>query len=415
MQLLSALLLVMLSFSGLAKPVQITDVHLGKPTQPQTRLVFDLSAPVTHNIFTLNSPYRLVIDLKNTQWANKPKQFDNHPLITAIRTALRNKADLRVVLDLNQPIHTKSFLLKPDNHHGHQLIVEMNTLTRPSYAFSLEQPTLISKVNAQIASSEPINVPMQRVTTTTKPATTVTSQPKRDIIIAIDAGHGGIDPGAIGAKGTPEKEIVLAIAKELAILIMKEPGLRAVLIRNGDYFIKLRDRIELARQYQADLFISIHADAYLGNEVAQGSSVYMLSRQGVSSEAARWLANKENAADLIGGVSLSDKDELLASVLLDLSQASTLEASAHLGQKVLKALGQVSKNHFSQVQRAGFMVLRAPDIPSILVETGFISNPREEQKLSRSEYRHQIANAIFEGVQDYFSHYPHLSTLLASR
>lgn len=410
MQLLSAFLLVMLSFSGLAKPVQVMDFHLGKPAQPQTRLVFELSAPVTHNIFTLNSPYRLVIDLKNTQWVNNPKRPDNHPLIKDIRTALRNKEDLRVVVDLNQPIHTKSFLLKPDNHHGHQLIVEMNTLTHPSYAFSLEQPALASGFRAQVVPIKPTEV-----TTTTKENTAATLKPKRDIIIAIDAGHGGIDPGAIGTKGTPEKEIVLAIAKELAMLIMKERGFRAVLLRNGDYFIKLRDRIELARQYQADLFISIHADAYLGSEIVQGSSVYMLSRQGVSSEAARWLANKENAADLIGGISLSDKDELLASVLLDLSQASTLEASTHFGQKVLKALGKVSKNHFSQVQRAGFMVLRAPDIPSILIETGFISNPQEEQRLNHSEYRYQIANAILEGVRDYFNHYPPLSTLLASR
>jgi N-acetylmuramoyl-L-alanine amidase len=408
MQLLSAFLLVILPFAAGAKPVQIIDFHLGKSALPQTRLVFDLSAPVTHNIFTLNSPYRLVIDLKNTQWANNPKQLQNHLLITEIRTAPRNQTDLRVVLDLNQPIHTKSFLLKADKHHGHQLIVEINTLSPPSYAFSLEQPALRTPV-APTKSSAPPPV------TATNRLDARTSKPKRDIIIAIDAGHGGIDPGAIGTKGTSEKTIVLAIAKELARLIMKAPGLRAVLIRNGDYFIKLRDRIELARQYQADLFISIHADAYLGNEIVQGSSVYMLSRQGASSEAARWLANKENAADLIGGISLSDKDELLASVLLDLSQASTLEASAHLGQQVLKALGKVSKNHLSRVQRAGFMVLRAPDIPSILVETGFISNLQEEQKLNNQEYRRQIALAIFEGVQNYFNHYSPLSTLLASR
>jgi N-acetylmuramoyl-L-alanine amidase len=414
MQLLSAFLLVILSFAAVAKPVQIIDFHLGKPAQPQTRLVFDLSAPVTHNIFTLNSPYRLVIDLKNTQWANNPKQPHNHPLITAIRTAPRNKADLRVVFDLNQPIHTKSFLLQADSHHGHQLIVEMNTLSHPSYAFSLEQPALSTNLRTPVAPIKPSYV-QPPVTTMTNHVTAPASKSKRDIIIAIDAGHGGIDPGAIGTKGTYEKAIVLAIAKELARLIMKAPGFRAVLLRNGDYFIKLRDRIELARQYQADLFISIHADAYLGNEIVQGSSVYMLSRQGASSEAARWLANKENAADLIGGISLSDKDELLASVLLDLSQASTLEASAHLGQQVLKALGKVSKNHLSQVQRAGFMVLRAPDIPSILVETGFISNPQEEQKLNNLVYRRKIAAAIFEGVQNYFNHYSPLSTLLASR
>jgi N-acetylmuramoyl-L-alanine amidase len=414
MQLLSALLLVTLPVIAVAKPVQIIDFYWEKLAQSQTRLIFELSAPVTHNIFTLNSPYRLVIDLRNTQWTDSPKRPDNHPLITAIRTAPRNRADLRVVLDLNQSIHTKSFLLKANNRHGHRLIVEINTLSHPSYAFSLEQPTLSAKLRTPVTPIKPSYIPPP-ATTATKRVTAPASRPKRDIIIAIDAGHGGIDPGAIGTKGTSEKTIVLAIAKELARLIMKEPRLRAVLIRNGDYFIKLRDRIKLARQYQADLFISIHADAYLGSETVQGSSVYMLSRQGASSEAARWLANKENAADLIGGISLSDKDELLASVLLDLSQTSTLEAGAHLGQQVLKALGKVSKNHLSRVQRAGFMVLRAPDIPSILVETGFISNPQEEQKLNNPEYRRQIAQAIFEGVQNYFRHYSPLSTLLASR
>ncbi|EDN66705.1 Cell wall hydrolase/autolysin [Beggiatoa sp. PS] len=300
-----------------------------------------------------------------------------------------------MVLDLKVPVRTKSFLLKPQGKEGHRLVVDINTLNAPERAvaentwFSNSKTETLQE-HAEVKISQTAHVSQL-------------SEHQRDIVIAIDAGHGGIDSGALGPNGTQEKEVVLAIAKELAALVATERGMRALLIRNDDYFIKLRKRIELARRYQADLFISVHADAYPEDNNVQGSSVYMLSRLGVSSEQAKWLAEKENSADLIGGVTLNDKDDLLAQVLLDLSQAGTLEASAYVAQKVLKALGQVSKAHSRRVQRAGFMVLRSPDIPSILVETGFISNPQEEEKLSNPTYRRRIAAAILEGIRQYFA------------
>jgi len=238
---------------------------------------------------------------------------------------------------------------------------------------------------------------------------------ERNLIIAIDAGHGGIDPGASSTAGTKEKDVVLAIARDLAVLVTEEPGMHPVLIRNGDYFLKLRQRFELARKYKADLFISLHADAYPGDTSAQGASVYMLSRQGASSEAANWLATKENAVDLLGGISLSDKDDLLASVLLDLSQTGTLEASAHLGDEVLKAINKVGRVRYPRVQQASFIVLRAPDIPSILIETAFISNPLEEKQLTDAAARQRLAKALFTGIKAYLSKYPPSDNLLARR
>ena len=258
--------------------------------------------------------------------------------------------------------------------------------------------------------SEELNIPRKP-----QPQISELATHQRDIVIAIDAGHGGIDSGALGPTGLQEKDVALAISKQLANLVAAEQGMKAVLIRNDDYFIKLHKRVELARRYQADLFISIHADAYPEDNNVQGTSVYMLSRRGASSEQAKWLAEKENAADLIGGITLNDKDDLLAQVLLDLSQASTLETSAYVAQQVFKALRKVSKTHSNRVQRAGFLVLRAPDIPSILVETGFISNPREEEKLSAPDYRRRLAAAIMEGIREYFADYPPPGTLLARR
>jgi len=393
--------------SILAKPITVIDLHFWKLTPLKTRLVFDLSAPVTHNMFTLKSPNRLVIDLKNTKLVKKLRRPKDSELVKNIRSAPRHKNDLRVVLDLKVPVRAKSFLRGSKGTNGHRLIVEINTLERA-----------LSAQNALI--SEPSkNIPV-RISKSAKPSTKITKRglpanlhASRDIVIAIDAGHGGIDSGAIGQGGTQEKEIVLAIAKDLAALVAEERGMRAVLIRNGDYFVKLRKRIQLAHQYQADLFISIHADAYPNDSSVQGASVYMLSHGGASSEAASFLAEKENAADLMGGISLSDKDELLASVLFDILQAGTLEASAYLGQKILKTLRKIGNIHFSKVQRADFMVLRSPDIPSVLVETGFISNHKEEKKLSRPNHRRKIAHAIMKGIREYFENKAPPGTLLA--
>lgn len=384
MRLLITLFLLALHFSSFAKPVQIFDMQFWKQASNNTRLVLELSAPVTYNIFTLKSPHRLVVDLKNTKlFQESGNSFVNHSLVKNIRALQRRKNDLRLILYLMAPARTKSFLLKPDATNGHRLVVDINTFkqTSPDQWFS----------NSNKAS--PGEVLPQPVITNNK----------RDFVIAIDAGHGGIDPGAIGSNGTKEKDVTLIIAKELAAIVTKEPGMRAVLIRDGDYFIKLRQRINLARKSKADLFISIHADAFPHDRNVQGSSVYMLSHKGTSSEAARWLAKKENAADLIGGINLSDKNDLLASVLLNLSQAGALEASAKVGKTVLKALKKVGKVHTPRVQRANFMVLRSPDIPSILVETAFISNPNEEKKLNDPKYRLGIAAAIMTGIREYFA------------
>ena len=234
----------------------------------------------------------------------------------------------------------------------------------------------------------------------------------RDLVIAIDAGHGGEDPGARGRKGTREKDVVLEIARRLAALIEKEPGMRPVMIRDGDYYIGLRKRIEKARSQRADLFISIHADAFRDSR-ARGSSVYVLSQRGASSEMARWLAARENAADLVGGVSLDDKDDLLAEVLLDLAQTATLEASVEVADNVLQEMKRLGKVHKKQVQHAGFVVLKSPDIPSLLVETAFISNPSEEQRLRNSRHQQQVAQAILAGVRNYFASNPPPGTLMA--
>jgi len=436
MRLLTILLLFILSFASVAKPTQIVNMRVFKPALHQLRLVFSLSAPVSHNIFTLKYPNRLVIDFRNTKLVKKLRRAEVDALIIKnIRSAKRNKKDLRVVLDLNVPVRTKSFRLKPDGSNGHRLVVDINTLKRyqKSVSVKLKKPAKTGRqkpdVNTLKQYQKPVSVKPKKPAKTGRQKPNISPPPvvttyqhasngtmrKRDIIVAIDPGHGGIDSGAIGIGGTEEKDIVLSIAKKLATMVVGEPGMRVILIRNGDYFVKLRKRIELARQYQADLFISIHADAYPDNENVQGSSVYMLSRRGASSEAARWLAAKENSADLIGGVSLSDKDDLLASVLLNLSQAGTLKASAIVGKKIVKNLKKIGKSHSNRVQRAGFMVLRSPDIPSILIETGFISNPLEERKLKLSDYQTRIAVAIMKGIREYFANHAESSTQLVRR
>jgi N-acetylmuramoyl-L-alanine amidase len=242
----------------------------------------------------------------------------------------------------------------------------------------------------------------------------VRTEPKRlrDVIVAIDAGHGGEDPGAIGANGTREKQVTLQIARTLARLVEKEPGMRPVLVRDGDYYIRLRKRIAIARKHKADLFVSIHADAFRDKRVS-GSSVYTLSHRGASSEAAKWLADKENSADLIGGIDLSENDNLLATVLLDMTQNATLEHSNAAASKVLANLKKVGAVHNRSVQKAGFVVLKSPDIPSMLVETAFISNPKEEKRLRNADHQAKLARAVLGGVKSYFASYPPPGSKLA--
>ena len=380
--------LIFFSTSVFAKTVTVDNVRVWAAPD-STRVVFDVSGPVKHKLFSLNKPHRAVIDLKNTTLkknTTQPKALDKY--LKGIRSGARNKNDLRIVLDLKKQIKYKIFQLQPNKHYGHRLVIDL---------FDAE----IRQVKKE---------------QTRKEIKKETQQPAklRDVIIAIDAGHGGDDPGAKGPSGVYEKNVVLKIAKSLAEVINKERGMRAVLIRKGDYYIKLRNRIEKAREYKADLFISIHADAFRDPKV-RGSSVYVLSKKGASSEAAKWLAEKENSSDLIGGVSLENKDDLVASVLLDLSQTASLEASIDIADRILKGLRTVGRVHKRNVQSAPFAVLKSPDIPSILIETAFISNPIEEKKLTNSKHRKKMSNAILIGLKGYFRDFAPEGSLLSSR
>lgn len=335
----------------------------------RSRLVFDLDGPVEHQIFTLGSPHRVVLDIEDVRLSGElPADAPAPSLIRRIRSAVRGDGDLRVVLDMEREVRPKSFVLQPNDKHGHRLVVDVIN------------PSGSTGGDSRPASGD---------------------KPRRDLVIAIDAGHGGRDPGAIGRSGTFEKNLTLAVARRLYEVLDRTPGFRPVLTRNEDIYLDLRERMTKARREQADLFISLHADAFRDAR-ARGSSVYALSLNGATSEAARWLAERENASDLVGGVSLGDKDKMLASVLLDLSQSATIESSLDVGHEVLESLGGVNKLHKHSVQQAAFVVLKSPDIPSILVETAFISNPNEERRLQTAQHQQQLAEAIRDGVVDYF-------------
>ncbi len=362
-----------------------------------TRLVFDLSGPVRHSVFMLSAPDRIVIDVGGAKLATGFDQLalSNTP-ITGVRSAQRTAEDLRVVIDLSAPVTPKSFTLAPNQQYGHRLVVDL---------FDQASGAVPELPSAAVATAPPVPV------TPTQAPVKLTPVPngKRDIVIAIDAGHGGEDPGALSpVKGQYEKHVTLAISKELQRQINAEKGFRAELVRTGDYFIPLRRRTEIARKKGADLFVSIHADA-APRAAAFGASVYALSDRGATSETARWLADSENQSDLIGGagnVSLDDKDRMLAGVLLDLSMTASLSSSLNVGNKVLGNMGRVTPLHKRRVEQAGFMVLKSPDIPSILVETGFISNPNEARKLASASHQQALARSIVSGVRQFFHENP---------
>lgn len=369
-----------------------------------TRLVFDLSGPVQHSVFTLAAPDRIVIDVTGAKLATNLEQLSlaNTP-ITGVRSAQRSADDLRVVIDLSAPVSPKSFTLAPNQQYGHRLVVDL--FDQGSAPPATQAPS--------IATSEP---PVPVTPTQPPPKFTPVPNGKRDIVVAIDAGHGGEDPGALSpVKGQYEKNVTLAISKELQRQINAEKGFRAELVRTGDYFIPLRKRTEIARKKGADLFVSIHADA-APRSSAFGASVYALSERGATSETARWLADAENQSDLIGGagnVSLDDKDKMLAGVLLDLSMTASLSSSLNVGQKVLSNMGGITPLHKRRVEQAGFMVLKSPDIPSILVETGFISNPNEARKLHTASHQQALARSITSGVKQFFHENPPPGTYVA--
>ncbi len=380
------------SVSGFAQQVNINALRY-TTTAGQNRLLFDVTAAPQHRVFVMDNPSRLVIDIKNAQLEHGLTQPSvTHPLFVRVRAGIKNETDLRIVVDLKAPISSKNFSLSANNTDDHHLIVDLFN----------KEPIVASQTENKPVTPVLANKAPEPKAATTLPVVDKPVEPKRanNIVIAIDAGHGGEDPGARGPRGTEEKKVTFAIAKKLEALINGQPGMKAVMVRKDDYYVGLRDRMQIARAAKADLFVSIHADAFQDAEV-KGASVYTLSTSGASSEAAHWLADSENASDLVG-VNLSDKEDVLASVLLDLSQTATQEASVNVANRVLKSFDNVADLHKDSVQKAGFIVLKSPDIPSILVETAFISNPSEEQNLVSVNYQSKMANAIFNGVRSYF-------------
>ena len=374
---IGAMLGMLLAFPAWA--VEVHDVRLWRAPD-HTRIVFDLTGPAKHKLVVLQNPDRLVLDVANTRMKGGvgPPKLAGTP-VTSLRTMPHEGNGLRVVLELNTVVNPRSFFLGANQQASDRLVLDL-------YDKAPQEQAVATKREQH--------------------------SDKRDIIIAIDAGHGGEDPGAIGPNRQREKHIVMAIAKELNALLQADKGFRPTMIRTGDYYISLRGRRDLARQRQADLFVSIHADAFNRRE-AHGASVYALSTQGATSTAASYLAERENASDLVGGVTLSDKDDVLAGVLADLSMTSTLDNSLKIGSKVLRHVDSVAKLHKTSVEQAGFAVLKSPDIPSILVETGFISNPSESQLLSTTAYQKKMARAIHAGIRDWFLAHPPSGTLVA--
>ena len=348
-----------------AVPATLQDIRLWA-SPDSTRIVFDLSAPPAYSLFTLENPARVVIDLEQATGDIAALRMPaGTGSVSSVRLGEREGGGLRVVLDVSARVEAKSFLTPPNETYGHRLVIDLALEQAP-------RPHKVASIDGQ-----------------------------RDVVIAIDAGHGGEDPGAVGKAGTREKTVALAVAKRLAERINAEPGMKAVLTRTGDYFVPFRDRIKKARMANADLFVSIHADAFVNREV-RGSSVYVLSTRRASSEAARWLADRENAADLIGGVSLDDKNDVLASVLLDLSQNASISASRDAATRVLSELDHVGQLKKSEVQHASLIVLTSPDVPSMLVETAYISNPTEEKRLRDPAHQGKLAGAIHAGIRRYF-------------
>jgi N-acetylmuramoyl-L-alanine amidase len=396
------LLLVLLCGLGFsAGAAKIENIRIW-PAPDNTRLVFDISGPVTFELITLTKPDRLVIDIDKSLLVTSVAKLDfSKSPVRAVRSSQRGDNKLRLVLDLAYKVSHKVFTLPPNASYGHRLVVDL---------FDYKQLVIPTK-GAVIK-------PAQPQTTTLSSLTLLQSQ--RDIVIAIDAGHGGEDPGALGPKyggrKLLEKHVVLGISKQLQALINKEPGFEAILTRTGDYYISLRARTQKARKANADLLISVHADSFKSSK-ARGASVWTLSSHGASSEMGRWLAQTENNADLIGGiggVSLEDKDENLAKTLLDMSMNYSQSTGQGVAREVLSNMGKIARLHKKQVEKAGFVVLKSPDVPSILVETGFISNPQEAARLRTKAFQKKMANAIFKGLKSYFYSHPVANTYIAS-
>jgi N-acetylmuramoyl-L-alanine amidase len=379
------------------------------PASEYTRLTLESDTPINYSLILLKNPDRVVLDLEDVTLTSEIKKLPgkisaDNLYIRALRIGRFKPGILRLVLDLKSEVKPQAFVLKPVGDYGHRLVLDIYPASPPDPLMALLIEGAVK--SAQANAYEHIKSDRTSRTTTAgnkKPDSTV-----RLITVAIDPGHGGEDPGAMSKRGTHEKNITLAIARKLKAKIDAEPNMRAALTRDGDYFLSLPMRLEKARKLNADLFVSIHADAFVKPH-ARGSSVFTLSESGATSAAARWLAKKENDADLIGGVNLDTKDPYLNETLLDLSLSQTREDSHTLAREVLSEIGEINHLHKNNVEQAGFAVLKSPDIPSILVETAFISNPDEEKKLRNKAYQDKMAKAMLDGIKRYFSKNPPLS------
>jgi N-acetylmuramoyl-L-alanine amidase len=443
---------------ALAQPAPAVSAVRVWPAPDSTRVTFESARPIGFNVFTVRDPDRVVLELEtNDPGAALAKLAGaipaDDPLIRQARVARYKPGVVRVVFDLKAEAAPQAFALKPAGEFGHRIVLDLFAANaRDPVAAFLERQRISATAQAAAGAGSG-NAPAAAPTSAAPPQTPIPQTPapqtpapqtpapqtptsqtpvpqataseraapggdtpgrpastgaRRTLVIAIDPGHGGEDPGAIGPTGVREKDVVLAISRRLARLIDAQDGLRAHLIRDGDYFVPLHMRVARARALKADLFVSVHADAWL-YATARGSSVYALSLSGATSAAARWLARRENEADLIGGVNLNVADPILKQTLLDLSQTAAINDSLRLGRHVLKEMGRINRLHRKQVEQAGFAVLKAPDIPSILVETAFISNPEEEQRLTSEAEQERLARAIFEGLRRYIADTPSLA------
>lgn len=396
------------------------------PAQDYTRLTLESALPISYSVLTLKNPERLVVDLENVDINTALNELsskigNDDPYIKSVRVGRFKPGVVRLVLDLKTEIKPQLFNLKPVAEYGHRLVLDVYPAHPVDPMIALLQSTGVKVAGTEAASAAAVEAePAKPAQAEPAPPVTVAAVPdkpaprggpemrNRVLIIAIDAGHGGEDPGAHGRGGTHEKMVTLAIARKLKAQIDDTPNMRALLIRDGDYFIPLGGRVAKARQAHADLFVSIHADAFVKPN-ARGSSVFALSERGATSASARWLAKKENEADMIGGVNIAVKDPYLARTLLDLSQTATISDSLKLAKHVLGELGGMNTLHRGFVEQAGFAVLKSPDVPSILVETAFISNPTEERRLNDEDYQNKLAGAILGGIKRYFAQNPALA------
>jgi len=399
------------------------------PAAEYTRVTLELDSELKAEYFTLENPHRMVVDVEGMRMSNALQNLVSNvkaddPYIQSLRVGQNRPNVVRIVIDLKQAVAPQVFTLKPIGDYQYRLVLDMYPLVAqdPLMAFLKQQPDLagddpLARILEEIGQANPGSLPSpvvpSSIASPSKPGTrtpliTERTRRKRTVTIAIDAGHGGEDPGAVGKGGTFEKDVVLAIAKRLKAKIDGTPGMRGFLTRDGDFFVPLRVRVEKARRVKADLFISIHADAFV-RPTAGGSSVFVLSERGATSTSASWLAKKENAADLIGGVNLGAQNQQIAKLLLDLSTTAQIKDSKQIAQQLLDELRDVYRLHKPRVEQAGFAVLKAPDIPSVLVETAFISNPKEERLLRTSKYQEKFATALHRGVTQFYRSNPHLA------